>query len=386
MSTSFGKSILSNIREQLNLPEYHKIHWEGSFEEYLDIVQRHPEVTRTAYQRLYDMIMSHGVEEGYEFKEKVTRYRFFTDYATRHGDGIFGIDRSLQQLVNAFKSAAKGYGTERRVLLLHGPVGSSKSTIARLLKRGLEDYSRTDQGMLFSFAWKMDNDNWVKDPMQGEPLQLIPLEHRADVLARFNTGRKDNDYQVRVKGDQCPYSRFMFNERLAKYNGDWVEMLKQELKVYRMVLAEKDRIGIGTFQPKDEKNQDSTELTGDINYRKIAEYGTDSDPRAFNFDGELNIANRGLVEFIEVLKLDVAFLYDLLGASQEHKIKPKKFAQTDIDEVILGHSVSGPTPIPYRFDGQAGWTTLEKLHERFVDDPTGLEVLAHDFATKQTTW
>src|SRR5207237_846027 len=81
-----------------------------------------------------------------------------------------------------------------------------------------------------------------------------------------------------------------------------------------------------------------TELTGDINYRKIAEFGTDSDPRAFNFDGELNIANRGLVEFIEVLKLDVAFLYDLLGASQEHKIKPKKFAQTDIDEVILGHT------------------------------------------------
>ena len=129
----------------------------------------------------------------------------------------------------------------------------------------------------------------------------------------------------------------MYNERLAKYDGDWNRML-EEVKVYRLILSEQDRIGIGTFQPKDEKNQDSTELTGDINYRKIAEYGTDSDPRAFNFDGELNIANRGLVEFIEVLKLDVAFLYDLLGASQEHKIKPKKFAQTDIDEVILGHT------------------------------------------------
>ncbi|TET38387.1 MAG: serine protein kinase, partial [Planctomycetota bacterium] len=78
--------------------------------------------------------------------------------------------------------------------------------------------------------------------------------------------------------------------------------------------------------------------TGDINYRKIAEYGSDSDPRAFNFDGEFNIANRGIIEFIEVLKLDVAFLYDLLGASQEHTIKPKKFAQTDIDEVIVGHT------------------------------------------------
>ena len=94
----------------------------------------------------------------------------------------------------------------------------------------------------------------------------------------------------------------------------------------------------GTFQPKDEKNQDSTELTGDINYRLIAEYGSDSDPRAFNFDGEFNVANRGLLEFVEVLKLDVAFLYDLLGATQEHSIKPKKFAQTHIDEVIIGHT------------------------------------------------
>ena len=111
------------------------------------------------------------------------------------------------------------------------------------------------------------------------------------------------------------------------------------LRVKRLLLSEiSDRIGIGTFQPKDEKNQDSTELTGDLNYRKIAEYGSDSDPRAFNFDGEFNVANRGMIEFVEVLKLDVAFLYDLLGASQEHRIKPKKFAQTYIDEVIIGHT------------------------------------------------
>ena len=74
------------------------------------------------------------------------------------------------------------------------------------------------------------------------------------------------------------------------------------------------------------------------NNRKIAEFGSDSDPRAFNFDGEFCVANRGIIEFIEIIKLDVAFLYDLLGATQEHKIKPKKFAQTDIDEVIIGHT------------------------------------------------
>ncbi len=333
-----AQAILDSIRSTIDLTDYKKLHWEGSFSDYLDIVVQNPSVTRTAYQRMYDMILSHGVEDIYENKDKLTRFKFFTEFAARHADGIYGLDRPLMQLVNTFKSAALGYGTERRVILLHGPVGSAKSTIARLLKRGIEEYSRTDAGMLYSFAWKNADGTWAKDPMHGEPLQLVPDEHRARVLAMLNESAKGARYEVRIKGDLCPYSRFEYRERLQKYNGDWLKMLHHEVKVYRLVLSEKDRIGIGTFQPKDEKNQDSTELTGDINYRKIAEYGSDSDPRAFNFDGELNIGNRGIVEFIEVLKLDVAFLYDLLGASQEHKIKPKKFAQTDIDEVILGHT------------------------------------------------
>ncbi len=336
---TLGKKLLDSLRDQLNLNDYRKVHWEGSFEEYLEIVREHPAVTRSAYQRLYDMILSHGSEDVHETKERLVRYRFFNTFALKYDDAIFGLDRILMQLVHTFKSAAHGYGTERRVLLLHGPVGSSKSTIARLLKRGLEEYSRTDEGMLFSFSWKGPDDTWLKDPMHGEPLHLIPQEMRPRFLASLTEGKEENlRYPVQVKGDLSPYSRFLYNERLQKHGGDLTAMLANEVKVYRMTLSEADRIGIGTFQPKDEKNQDSTELTGDINYRKIAEYGSDSDPRAFNFDGELNIANRGLVEFIEVLKLDVAFLYDLLGASQEHKIKPKKFAQTDIDEVILAHT------------------------------------------------
>src|ERR1700722_1289178 len=190
MSISIGKSILSSIREHLNLPEYQKIHWEGSFEDYLDIVYKHPEVTRTAYQRLYDMILSHGTEQVFEQKEKIIRYRFFTEYAAKHQDAVFGLDRPLMQLVNAFKSAARGYGTERRVLLLHGPVGSSKSTIARLLKRGLEDYSRTDEGILYTYSWKMPDGSYQKCPMHQDPLSLVPHDSRPMLLARLNDGRK----------------------------------------------------------------------------------------------------------------------------------------------------------------------------------------------------
>ncbi len=230
------------------------------------------------------------------------------------------------------------------MILLHGPVGSSKSTIARLLKKGLERYSQTTEGGLFTFRWvnlastglASGGSDIFDSPMHEEPLRLIPPEWREQAIEKL--GLSNDKFRVRVEGEMDPASRFIFNGLLQRYEGDWGKVVANHIQVRRLLLSEKDRVGIGTFQPKDEKNQDSTELTGDINYRKIAEYGSDSDPRAFNFDGEFNIANRGIVEFVEVLKLDVAFLYDLLGASQEHRIKPKKFAQTDIDEVIIGHT------------------------------------------------
>jgi serine protein kinase len=244
------------------------------------------------------------------------------------------------KLVNIFKSAASRYGTERRVILLHGPVGSSKSTIARLLKRGLEDYSRRPEGALYTYGWVRDGDKpneVVACPMHEEPLHLVPVELREIVERELNEDATERRYRVKIEGDLCPFCRQEYRELSLRYGGDWTKVVRH-VQVRRLLLSAQDRVGIGTFQPKDEKNQDSTELTGDINYRKIAEYGSDSDPRAFNFDGEFNIANRGMIEFIEVLKLDVAFLYELLGASQEHQIKPKKFPQTFIDEVIVGHT------------------------------------------------
>ena len=323
---------------------YRELHWEGSFEEYLQVVREKPEVTRNAYQRLYDMIIGYGTEEYIDNKKKLVRYNFFKDEQSGGANAIFGLDIPLMRLVHVLKAASEGYGPEKRVILLHGPVGSSKSTIARLIKQGVEAYSRTTEGALYTFDWVNLKDTGLAgtdtdrfpSPMNEEPLRLIPQEWRVKALTDLGIGNEK--FQVRVDGDLDPASRFILKHLMLKYKGDWSLMVKNHIRVRRLVLSEKDRVGIGTFQPKDEKNQDSTELTGDINYRKIAEYGSDSDPRAFNFDGEFNIANRGVVEFIEVLKLDVAFLYDLLGASQEHRIKPKKFAQTDIDEVILGHT------------------------------------------------
>ena len=336
MSKGSTHSILGMIATMQDVEEFRALNWEGSFEEYLDLVRQDPNVSRNAYQRLYDLIMSFGTEEYTEYKKRIVRYRFFDDPFADGKDAVFGIDVHLMKLVNVLRAAAMGYGAERRVILLHGPVGSAKSTIVRLIKKGLEWYSRKEGGRLYTFSWVGDDGEVIPSPLNEDPLKLIPADMRDQVLGELN---KDNPgrYPIRLEGDLDPVSRFMYKQTLKELGGDWMALISR-IRVRRLVLSEKDRVGIGTFQPKDEKNQDSTELTGDINYRKIAEYGSDSDPRAFNFDGEFCVANRGIIEFVEVLKLDVAFLYDLLGASQEHNIKPKKFPQTTIDEVIIGHT------------------------------------------------
>jgi len=337
-----ASKIIGAITQQGFHDKYQQLHWSGSFHDYLNMVVERPAIARTAFQRVYDMIEGYGYGKYTEYKKEIYHWKFFDDPIDHGKDAIFGLDVHLNKLVNVFKAGAQRYGPEKRVILLHGPVGSAKSTIARLLKKGLEHYSKTDEGSLYTYEWinigeMLSMDDEMPCPIHEEPLHLIPMDRRPAALEMINKNRDRNE-SIFIEGDLCPACRFVFNKLMEHYKGDWEKLVTNHIRVKRLILSEQDRVGIGTFQPKDEKNQDSTELTGDINYRKIAQYGSDSDPRAFNFDGEFNVANRGIIEFVEVLKLDVAFLYDLLTASQEHKIKPKKFAQTDIDEVIIGHT------------------------------------------------
>jgi serine protein kinase len=335
--------LVDRIAALQDYKKYEDLHWSGSFEDYLELVRKNPRIARTAHERLYDMIISYGSEEYVDNKKKVTHYCFFDDETHGGRDAIFGLDIPLMRLVAVLKAAAMRFGTEKRILLLHGPVGSAKSTIVRLLKQGMEEYSRTPEGALFTYEWVIPENlryltagNEIFDSaMHEEPLKLIPPDWREAAITEL--GLERDGYRPHIRGELNPACRYIFDELLKHYKGDWGQVVKH-IRVKRLLISEQNRVGIGTFQPKDEKNQDSTELTGEINYRRIAEYGSDSDPRAFNFDGEFNVANRGIIEFVEILKLDVAFLYDLLGATQEQKIKPKKFAQTDIDEVIIGHT------------------------------------------------
>lgn len=367
------QNLLSKIAEKFNKEQFKKLNEEMSFSEYLEMVYKNPKLCRTAYQYLYDMIMSKGTKKIEKYRKTYVHYNFFDDPEIP----VFGLEETLHQLVQFFRGAAGGYGPERRVLLLHGPVGSSKSTILRCIKRGLEKYSLTDEGAWYTFKWvnlPTGKEDGIytqpedESPMHEDPLKLLPLDIRKQILDELNEihlqntpeKQKSSVYKLNIEGELDPRSKKFMKELMIRYDGDWSKIIENHIKVVRKTHSESDRVGIATFQPKDEKNQDSTELTGDINWGKLPHFGTDSDPRAFNFDGEFCVGSRGIVEFIEVLKLAKEFLYDLLGASQEHQIKPKKFPQVSIDTVLISHT-NNPEYEKLKND-----QTMEALRDRTV--------------------
>jgi serine protein kinase len=343
---------LTSLSKKYDVKKYKILNEEMGFEDYLNTCYENPQLGRNAFQKIYDMIMSHGTVDFERFRKKYRHHNFF-DHAGKFP--IFGLEPTLNELVNFFRSAAGHHGTQKRVLLLHGPVGSSKSTICDILKQGLEDYSLTDEGAWYSYKWvnlPTEGENAIYTqstcdcPMHEDPLRLIPEEMRngvmedltAKMLEKLPEAERAGQYRLRSEEGVCPLCREFMKRLLVVHDGDWAKVMENHIRVVRKQFSQFDRCGIGTFQPKDEKNQDSTELTGDIDYSRISKFGKDSDPRAFSFDGEFCIANRGICEFIEMLKLAKEFLYDLLGATQEHHIKPKKFSQIYIDEVLIAHT------------------------------------------------
>jgi serine protein kinase len=297
-----------NISERLEdlRREHEALRWEGSFRDYFELVAQNPRIAQLSHARINDMVHAAGIDRLNEgTQHEVLSYNFFA------GE-LFGIEEPIARIVEYFKSAAQRLEVRKRILLLMGPVGGGKSTIVNMLKRGLEEWTRTEGGAVYA----------IKDcPMHEEPLHLIPHQLRPEV---------EKHYGIYIEGDLCPQCRYALERT---YGGR-----HEDVKVHRVGFSEKERVGIGTFSPSDPKSQDITELTGSIDLSTIGEVGVESDPRAYRFDGELNIANRGLMEFVEMLKVDEKFLYSLLTLSQEQSIKTGRFAMIYADEVILSHS------------------------------------------------
>ncbi|WP_349409537.1 PrkA family serine protein kinase [Pseudalkalibacillus sp. SCS-8] len=287
---------------QRHREEEKRLAWEGTFAEYLEILRERPEVAQSAHSRVYNMIKSHGIDEVNGKK----RFNFFSNQ-------IFGLEDAVERLVEEyFHPSAKRLDVRKRILLLMGPVSGGKSTIVTMLKRGLEEYSKTDEGAVYAIKGC---------PMHEDPLHLIPHHIREDFY---------NDYGIRVEGSLSPLNMMRLEQ---EYDGRI-----EDVMIERIFFSEDKRTGIGTFSPSDPKSQDIADLTGSIDFSTIAEFGSESDPRAYRFDGELNKANRGMMEFQEMLKCDEKFLWHLLSLTQEGNFKAGRFALISADELIVAHT------------------------------------------------
>lgn len=287
-----------------------RVNWTGASLEYLEMVKENSNLARFAPGRIYDMIMKYGTRavdpslktRGYE---DLVQYKFFDNK-------IYGAYEAIHDLMRFLKASARRTETGKRICLMVGPVASGKSTIAALFKRGLE----LDPAPAYAIQGC---------PIQEDPLHLIPVEDR-----EFWEGQLG----VKIEGSLCPVCQMNIDENYTDVDG---HIKWEEVPVEQFRFSEQRRKGIGTFQPSDPKSQDISELIGSVNMGKLTRFG-DADARAYQFDGELQVGNRGMVEYIEILKADIKFHYILISVAQEQLLKAPRFPQMHIDSLILSHT------------------------------------------------
>jgi serine protein kinase len=346
MSDSGEAPTLDALSEQYRATIPEDLRQPRSFEWYLEQLYDEPKIARNAHQRVADMFDFYGSE--YDEDAGVVEYKLASEDPLDDGKNTFYgrvVHEAMHEFVNKVKSGARGLGPERRILLLLGPVGSGKSDFDSQVRRYYEDYTARDEGRMYTFRWvdlcdvipdQDPGDDVVRSPMNQDPLVLLPQSQRTEILEELNE-RLDAPYTIRNEQSLDPASEFYMDRLLAHYDDDLETVLAEHVEVVRLLADENKRQAIETFEPKDKKNQDETELTGDVNYSKLAVYG-ESDPRAFDYSGAFCNSNRGVFSGEELLKLQREFLYDFLHATQEQTIKPKNNPRIDIDQVIVGRT------------------------------------------------
>lgn len=317
-----------------------------SFDWYLNQIHQDPAITRNAHQRVADMFEYFGTE--YDEDTGIVKYNLATEDPLHDGENTFfgeDVHESIHDFVNKVYSGSRGLGPEKRIKLLLGPVGSGKSHFDSMVRKYFEEYTRQEEGQMFTFQWtnlcdviddQDPKDDTVRSAMNQDPIVLLPREHRKEIFNTLNENF-DADYELDNRQALDPRSEFFMDELLEHYDNDLSQVLENHVEIIRLIANENRRRCVETFEPKDKKNQDETELTGDINYSKIAVYG-ESDPRSFEYSGAFCNANRGIFSGEELLKLQKEFLYDFLHATQEKTIKPRNNPRMDIDQVIVGRT------------------------------------------------
>lgn len=297
------------------------VNWKGTVLDYLKLVKENPIIASIATQRMYNAILKYGTNP-VSNDRKIAGYDDLVTYDA-FKDKIFGTEEPLHDLMKFLKAGAFRTETGKRILLLVGPPSGGKSSLVYHLKRILE---------------QDDTPKYVVDgcPIHEEPLNMIPMEDRP---------YWEETLGVKIDGQPCPSCQHRLNNPANDKFPDGLldpetgHSHWEKMPVVQFKFSEHLRKGIGVFQPSDKISQNESELIGRLNLSKAARHG-DDDPRAYLFDGALEVANGGMLDFIELLKSDERLLYLLITVAQEKLIKSPggAFPQIYIDSFLVGHT------------------------------------------------
>lgn len=296
-----------------------------SFDEYMNIFHEHPKrEIRTSSMYLKDLFDYFGKDEQGHFKlfkkEHPNAPKVAGQFKTQ--------ERIYNNLINFIDE-----GFNNKFLLLIGPNGSSKSSIVKKIMSCAEDYSKTDQGSLFTFSWIFPIENYVKgslglsqaqidkqlnsfahledseinailpSELKDHPLLLLPVKSRQKIIEKHFSNDPDLLKQIKQSylyyGDLSKRNRLIFEALLKNYKGDYEKVLKH-IRVERYYIEKRYSVGATTIEPQLHVDAKLQQITMD---KRLASLPPSLQSlNLFNLSGEVVLANRGILEYSDLLK------------------------------------------------------------------------------------
>ncbi len=325
-----------------------------SYGEYLADVMNRPRVhLRNAAQYLADAVDHFGVEKVKLPTGEFKRYRLFDEDIAPRGR-VVGQERVQENIIRQLMNFVRAGRTDR-LILLHGPNGSAKTSIIQALSAAAERYSECLEGAMYRFNWvfptqgarrgglgfghrpdekktsyaytdSADIETRIPCELKDHPLFLLTRAQR-DALLEEVKGKLDPGRslaEVLRTGDLSNKNRSIFDALLTSYHGDVREVLRH-IQVERFYLSRRYRRGVVAVEPQMSVDAYARQVTAD---RSLA-----SLPPAlqhlslFETGGPLSDANRGVLEYNDLLKRPLETWKYLLVATEQ--------AEASLDNVAL---------------------------------------------------
>jgi serine protein kinase len=301
---------------------------EMSIQDYLELCKS----DRTAYASVAErMLMAIGEPELVDTRLDPRLSRIFANKMLRIYPAFkefYGMEEVIEHVVSYFRHAAQGLEEKKQILYLLGPVGGGKSSLAERLKYLIEKVP--------FYAIK-------GSPVHESPLGLFNVHEDGIIL--------EQDYGIARRylgGIMSPWAV----KRLQEFGGDI-----SRFRVVKLRPSVLSQVAVAKTEPGDENNQDISSLVGKVDIRKLEHY-SQNDPDAYSYSGGLCLANRGMLEFVEMFKAPIKVLHPLLTATQEQNYKGTEgFGAIPFDGAVMAHS------------NEAEWTSFKtnRNNEAFLD-------------------